>query len=284
MRYIFLALFLLAIILMLFNDDNQVIKFKKSYYKVKKYQTRKKVQYMQHDLNDELKRAGFPFDLYKYQTIRYTALAVLIIFNVLYILQQKQISNILIVTMVAIHLITVPKTHVLKFKTPLKRIIDLYTQQRNEIYNREMGLFIIQLHNNFNLYQNNPPSAIHMINEALVGIEKIEPIFKQYLRYLQINKIDEGIKYFIKAIDTEEAIRLTLILSKLDELKPTELKDQLRFQQDNFQEKRKIKKKNKIKSQNYRVTALASATLLIILLNLVQTVISVSNATDFFSF
>ncbi|MEK5081028.1 hypothetical protein MKX73_19065 [Solibacillus sp. FSL W7-1436] len=284
MKYIFLILLIAAVLLMLFSDNHQVIKLKKGYYKVKKYQTRKKVQFKQNDLNEEFHKAGFLFDLYKYQTVRYTVTAVLMALNILYIFQLKQIHTGLILITVGLYVASIPKTYVMKFKTPLKRVIDISTKKRKEQYNREMGLFIIQLANNFNLYKGNPPSAIHMINEAMVGMDKVEPIFKNYLRYLQINKHEEGIQYFVNTIDTEEAKRLASVLSKLDELKPSDLKDQLEFQKANFQEKRKISKKNKIKSQNYKITALSSATLIIILLNIIQSVLSIFNTTGFMGF
>lgn len=276
MAYIILILFIVSLILFLLGDHTSVIYLKKNYYNLKRYQARKKLELLQNDLNQELKNAGFPFDLYRYQLTRYSLTAVFTII----VLLQKEINFIYLIMVLVFFVITVPKKRILRMKSPLMTVIDKTIEKRKKNYNLEIGLFVIIMNNNMNMYKNHPPSAYRMVQEAMIGTKKTKPIFEQLLRYWQTNKIQEGINYLVKTIDTDEAKKLGLLLSKLNELHPSELKEQLIAQKEIFRKKRQTERKNKIKNQNYYVFAVVTGMLMVILLNIAIGVIEINGGID----
>ena len=276
MVYIILVLLFGALVFYLMGDPNSFITFKKNYYGIKKYQARKKAELLEDDFNKQLQNAGFPFDLYRYQLGRYSLSAVFIILS----LVKETINYTHLILILLLFILSVPKKSIFRFKSPLKRMIDLTIDRRKKKYNEEIGLFVTVMNNNFNMYKENSPSAYKVVNEAMVGTKTIRPILEQLLRYWQTNKIQEGVSYFVQTIDTDEANKIGQLLGKLNELNPYELKNQLIAQKEIFRKKRKVVKRNKIKNQNYLVYALVAGLLMIILLNITQSVLKLNGGLD----
>lgn len=276
MSYVILVLLAVSLVLFIWGEPSAVIFVKKHYYNFKKYQSRKKSELLENEINKHLKNAGFPFDLYSYQVARYS----LTIMFFLIVTISERISYTYLLIIIAFFIITIPKRKILNIETPLMMVINKLVDRRKKIYNAEIGLFVIIMNNNFNMYKNHPPGAYKMVLEAMVGAKKTKHIFEQLLRYWQTNKIQEGIDYFVQSIGTDEAKKLGALLGKLNELHPNELKDQLVAQKEIFRKKRQVEKKNKIKSQNYVLYFIISMTVITMLLNIVMGVIDVNGGIN----
>lgn len=267
LEWIIFLLLISATVLLFISIDNNYGYVKKRIRQISKYNYRLSQSFKTNDLNIVMKNAGIPFNLYHYQLFR---ISILIVFGLsiaidFWISKELNKSNVFI--MILIIILTQPREKILRYRSPFQMMIDLFTENIREKYNDELYLAISQMKNNFMIKKEHAPSGQLILEEVRQYAVKLKPVFNRFLNYWTAGDKDFAIEYFVKAVGTKEARNLSQIFYKLDELNPSEMRNQLEDYQNLYRAERETKKKKKNEFKSLILFSLIIVTAFVILLN-----------------
>lgn len=261
-----LFLYIIAVLFIFISLDRNFTFFSRQIRKASRLNVRLREKYRKDNLSIEMKNAGLPFNLYHYQLFRFVVISfsLIVIGWQFFYLHQDILLKVAVI--VFLFIITIPVNKLFGFTSPFNQLINLSQKRKQEQYNEELYLAISQLKNSFLVRKDRPPSSQFVLEEVAVYTNKIRPIFNRFLSFWMLGEREKAIEYFDKEIGTKEAIKLSQVFLKLDDLNPAEMTEQLNSYQTIYRAERetKKKKKNEIKSNVLFVCVLASTLTIVV--------------------
>ena len=160
---------------------------------------------------------------------------------------------------------------------------DIYNSLHNKLYGKlisfqkQIGLIddaekdlyhsAILLKNMAIVRKDYPVSLDFMIEELSKGAGKLRPVFQEMLTTYRSGRYDEAFRYFSDSVKSEYAVSFVSVLSKMDKINPFELVSQLDILISVIREERITKAMKKAERRSLIVTAFATASELVCLVN-----------------
>ena len=260
------AFYLISVIFIFLSIDRNFSYFTKQIRKGSRLNVRLKEKYYNHELSLLMKNAGVPFNLYHYQIFRWCVLILMFLSTLFRFAFTKELNTSMFFWCIVVFFITIPNETLFGLTSPFQYLINLSQQNKREIYNEELYLVVSQMKNSFLVHKDKPPSSQQIFEEICNYSHKTRPIFNKFISFWMIGEREQAIQYFDKEIGTKEAKKLSQVFSKLDDLNPMEMREQLETYQSIYRAERetKKKKKNEIKSNILFLAVLATALMLMI--------------------
>ncbi len=225
--YALVLLFLFSGIILL--REWAVEKKRKYKFRFRKHRFRNAKSFIQNNLSDNnhlFRGIGIPISVYQYNLLRLSILSIIIIFEV----EENGISvetAIKAVVVFSLFIFTSPRLTVLGKKTPFAILIASLKRYNQTIIDDEIYKALSRLKNLVITQRENPMSASFLIEQITKFTKKTKGIFLKTLSMYHEGNQEEAIEFFKATTGTKLGAEFGNIMSKLDELNPAELKDQL---------------------------------------------------------
>ncbi len=269
---IILLLWISGVLCFLLHYDSNHQVLKKQVKKLNLYNKRRKNELTNSKMNELMKNAGVPINLYHLELFRTSLLFISILLILIGLITGGDISLKRIIILLLIYIISIPKEQIFNKTSPLILIINSFLKKQRESYDDELYMAISQLKNTFLIKKDKPPSSLLILEQAQRYTSKTRGIFNNMLSFWQLGEREEGVSYFEKAIGTKQAQNLGAIFLKLDELNPQEMTTQLEMYQEmyrNTKETIKLRVNEKKARILFATIVLASFMVLMNFLNVV---------------
>lgn len=210
-------------------------------------------------VDDYFRGAGLNMNFAKYNSIRFIILATILLFFVLSSIQMKSLQTTLLLLWIVVYVLSYPN-EVKRIKTtPFKYIMRSLNQRRFMKRDEELAALIVQLKNLIAAQKNVSWNGDYTIETLMKFSDVTKPIFSQMLIYYRNGYKTRAFEYLDKASGTRVGRDFAAILSKLDEMNPSELNTQLLMLQDGVRderETRQIKKQELLENLFFMVIML----------------------------
>ncbi len=155
-----------------------------------------------------------------------------------------------------------------------KRNLELWIMKRNKSrLDKELFQSSVIL-KNLSLVQGTAPfSADYMYEKLMENSIMLKPLYGQMLTIYRSRKSSEAFKIIPMTIGTKTSKNFALILSKLEKLNPSELEKQMEVFQKSMMETRMTYAIKRVQRSSLILTALATVTVFILLLNFIIVVV-----------
>lgn len=185
-----------------------------------------------YDLNDFFKQTSLPISISGYITLRLLILVILAFVIIIYIFVTGNNPILLILIYVLFVFITLPRHTFLGMRTPLSVFV-MYLR-RNHLKNIrfEISRMITVLKNLIITCKDKPLSAEFIINNLIKFSSFTKPILTKFLSLYRLNRIEEAYSYFVSEIGVKVGREFASLLTKLDEIEPVNLIQQLKLHQE----------------------------------------------------
>ncbi|PYG84323.1 hypothetical protein LY28_03637 [Ruminiclostridium sufflavum DSM 19573] len=258
-----------SIILLIFLSGAAL--YKKSFgteggYRFSKEATRRNisriVKWYQKEFKTEeiFKQAGIRMPAYFYQTVRYSVLALWLIYMTYARLVTGSGVNMHIALWLVFLVATRPSMKLLKYRSPFCLICEAITKKNREKCSIEIDRCLSQLKNMAISMSDKALSSDCIIREISKSAKIIKPYLNRLLAYWYEGRQRDGQEYFAQAIGTEPAKSFAALLGRLDYIPPDKLISQIELYQSQLGEKRKtaVKKAREIQGNIVFMIALVS--------------------------
>lgn len=218
------------------------------------------------DLNI-LSDTGLNFSLSFYKVLRYVIFGIFLILIIILKLSVNLASyNIHLFLSIFLFLITTPRESYGRFKLPFFYFLNFMQLKNRREYNNEIYRTISHMINLFNMKGDTILGSNYIFDQIIRFTDKTKPIYLRMLSFWNMNRQEEAVEYFAKAIGTTDAKNLTTVFLKLDHLKTRELIDQLIHYRNNMRME-KVYLRERINERNgnimYGFTILSAVIVLI---------------------
>lgn len=223
--------------------------------------------------NEELDKvflsSGLQINSVTYNLIRYTIFMVWLIIIIISYVLYGYVQSFQVFIFLALLFVTRPAMTFMGRKTPFAFIINILSMEYKHKKNQEIYRAMSQLKNLSIISANTRIGSDFIIQELMKMTKITKPIFATMLRFWRENERQAAIDYFTSAVDTREGAELANIFSKLDDLGPDELLEQISLAQNIFIEERRTNKEKRNENRGYALYAFVIITICIILLNFI---------------
>jgi len=268
---IIFLLMITAFVCFLFSTERTVIYTKQRLHKLNRLGMQQRQKLMNSEVEKLMRELDLPFSLYHYEVARITFFVIIGIYSLASIgLAGIDTSKLLlVVALLALYFFTDPQTRVLGSKPPIIRLLNNIQSSKRKQYNTELYLLVSQLRNTFKIYGTNAPSSTEIFEEVIRYTNKTKPIFQKFLSYWISGDQDQAVKYFERAIGTNEATKLAQLFEKLDSLPPEELDSQFKTFQDIFRAQRETERTKSDEAKSNIVFTLVVTTCFAIMIDFI---------------
>lgn len=217
---------------------------------------------------DFLKTAGFPVNLYQYQLVRISSICV---FFLVHGLNQNwlEASTVEITIFIVVFIITSPRLSIRNKKTPfavMLAVLNKYNQRKKD---KELYKALLQLKNLVIVQKDSPMSGEFLVEHLTKFTKVTKHTFSKTLAIMREGSNADAADYFKAGIGTKLGIEFANILTKLDELNPSELEEQLILIQSSVSDERVTEKMKQQDMISNLIFIPIVATAIVILLNFV---------------
>ena len=221
--------------------------------------------------NNTFKGTNIPITVAKYNTIR--MIIFLMVFGGMVLGDSGNSITKNIIILGLIYLITAPKKEVLGKKTPFGLLVDFLGREYKAKKDMEIYRAITQL-KNLAIAQREKPIGADFLLEQLGKFTVVtKPIFTQTISLWRLGKEEEACNYFAEESGTKLGKEFSNIISKLDNINPAELVEQLELYQNHVKEERTTKKLKRQETISNVIFLPIVATAFVIMLNFVAIVV-----------
>jgi hypothetical protein len=249
------------------------IRFKRNRYK--EIKDTMKEQFENEEAETLFKDSGFFLSAFNYQIIRYSIICVWMIYLVFVKLNTNILMRNSAIFLLLFFICTSPRKEFLGRKSPLMRIMDYLKNEFKSKKNREVFRAISQLKNLSIVVATEALGSDFILEELKKYTLITRPIFDRMLSMWYEARHKEACDYFGEAIGTKEGRQLAEVFKKLDELEPSELKQEIILYQNTAREERKTEKNNKKETKGNWIFLLVTISALFVILNFLVVVISI---------
>ena len=245
--------------------------FKKKTIKINTSSIKKINKWVYNNFSNEeadsiIKETGLKITGVTYQLIRYILFLVFLL-NLIY----NKINGIDVraktIVLILFFIISIPKKKILNKKSPFSYIIDLLNKNKQKKYDIEIYRCLSQLKNIALSKSGDNYSSDYIIKELTKYTIHTKPIFNRYLGYWYEARYQKATDYFNESIPTKNALALSTLLLKIDNIKPSEFIKQIDLYQNESRERRKTESNNKKESKSNILYGIALITGIIIMIN-----------------
>lgn len=220
------------------------------------------------DIEMEMQKSEFYLSFKQYQVLRWIIFISIILYFIYSYIINNTIpkSNVLLYTIGGFVLST-PKRNVMGKKTPFMLLLDYF--EKRIIYQKNLELYrsISQLKNFVIAKQNNPPSALFILEQLKKFAKRTKPVYNQTIYLWSMGRTEEACQYFSSKIGTNDAEELAKIFLKLDDLKPIELRKQLQLYQEGIKKRRETEKLRENENKSNLIYSIVIISAIIVLTN-----------------
>jgi ribosomal protein S24E len=280
MAILIFSLWVIATLVFLIKHENNQRLINKRIKRINRLIRNLRHEYEQAEINNLLKSAGSPINLFNFQVIRYSLLLLIVIMLIINLIKGGEPKLIQFVISFVFFIATTPKTSILNFPSPFQMLITLLLSQKREKYNQELYMAISQLKSTFLIKQNRPPSSDYILDHIRKYSVSTREIFNHMLSLWMVNEKEQAVQYFEKAIGTKEAERLGHIFLKIDDLNPIEMKSQLEAYQEIYRTEKETKKLKINEHKSNILFLLVIASCLMIMMNFLMVVFFIDFLKD----
>jgi hypothetical protein len=271
--YAFLGIILLSSIYffsLLLHKNVTKIKFKR--YRIKEIQQKTIVKLDNKEIDNVFYYSGLNIKGYMYMGARYVLFGVWALIIISTYIIQKHISSLNISLCMVMYLVTSPKVTFAGYKTPFALITMFLTKEYRDKKNKEVYSVICQLKNIASIDVGDIGSD-YILEHLIKFTDHTKTIFSTMIKMWYEYDSEKACDYFAKAIDTEEGKNLADIFRKLDDLNPTELKEQLSLYQSSFDTNRQTAKERKNENRGFILYSLVIISAMSVFFNFVVIVL-----------
>jgi len=268
--------------LLYYDTDNKILK--KQVKKLNLYRNRKKKELTNSKMNELLKSAGVPINLYHLELFRTFLISICILLILIGLFQGGELPLKQIVILLLFYVLSIPKEKIFNYTSPIIYITNLFLKNQRQNFDDELFMAISQLKNTFLIKKDKPPSSLLILEQVHRYTVNTKPIFSNLLSYWQMGEKEEGVKYFEKAVGTKQAQNLGSIFLKLDDIHPAEMTMQLEMFQDMYRSSKETQKlrTNEVKSRFLFVSILVVC--ILVMMNFLNVVYFIDFIKDTQSF
>lgn len=275
-----ISIFFIAIIAILLiwkslvsTKTSMNIRFKRNRYK--EFKDTVQEQFDNQETNKLFEDSGIPVSGFYYQLIRWSMVFLWFIYLFYLKFNTLEFTRSKVLVLVIFIFATSPRKQILGRKSPLIMLLEIFQNRFKEAKNNEIYMAMSQLKNISISDAQETYSSDYILEELMKYTKITKPIFTTMLKMWYKSEKDVACEYFAKAIDTREGKEISNIFRKLDELKPSELKEQIILYQNTFEEERKAQRINKKTTKGNWIFAMATFSATVVLFNFVVIVITI---------
>ena len=284
--YMLCLIFLLSLALFFLNAGRKSDRTKTTRMRFRKNRYNKIRDFVKEQIaKDEVDKlsldTGLRFTSFYYQSVRYIAFFVGMVWFVYARLSGIYFNNLNLVLFVVIFIISAPKTEIYGRNTPFGMLVSFLTSEFKAKKNRELYRAISQLKNLSIARRNESIGSDYVITEIMKFTNITKPIFSKMLSFWYIGRKEEAVEYFTEKIDTREGGDLGSLFLKLDSLNIFELADQLDLFQTNVKTERRTKREKANERNSNIMYEVVIISAFVVLLNFVVIVLYIDMLNSF---
>lgn len=143
-------------------------------------------------------------------------------------------------------------------------------------YEKDILSGCIMLKNLSVVYKNRPMSADFIIEELMKSSGLMRDVYGRILSEYRTGSCEEAVKVLQERVPTKTAKNFAMILSKLDQINPSELAEYMAAFEKSMEEERATEAMHRAEKKSIVITAIATASVFAVLFNFVRVVIFIN--------